>query len=149
MQVDSDNRQRFEDIRDSDNYENYSSSNHKSDSDCILHHTKFTSIAHTDSHINMMTKMMQNRCQQSDYLSKWDKIYCCSGCNRQFKLYDPYNDDPYKLYEDENVELVDEITFRNDYICSQWDLIAWPSCIFKKITDSQSTCYNCSEMSSC
>ena len=118
-------------------------SKHKESPENLLNWAKVTCSIHNDSHMNIFTKMMESSETPCDLLSKWDKIYSCSVCPKQFKLYDLFNDDLERLFYDEKVELIDEITFRNNYICPEWDMIAWPSWTSKRITDSQSTCNNC------
>ena len=114
--------------------------------DDVLNQVKVSSMIFNESHNDALLKMMQNREKANDSPDLTDKIYSCSVCWKEFKIYDPFNDDPQRCNEEDNIELVDEVTFSNNYFCSEWNNIACPTWVSKELIQSQTTCINCFRM---
>ena len=113
-------------------------------SDEQLNSVKTVCMANNETHSDALAKLMSNRHRQEEVLEELDKIYTCSVCLKQIKLYDAWNDNPDILNEGDNIELVDEVEFMTKYKCPECYNVACPSCMSKSIADSQSTCTTCS-----
>ena len=121
-----------------------------------LNSAKNACMANNETHGDALAKLMNNRHRQNEILEELDKIYTCSICLKQIKLYDAYNDTPDKCMASmtaENstnppdIELVDETEFNTSYKCSECYNVACPSCMSKSVAYSQGTCTTCSTSS--
>ncbi|CAI2383192.1 unnamed protein product [Moneuplotes crassus] len=98
-----------------------------------LNHAKKSTSAKDELTNDALAKIMRNRYKQDDILDRLEKIHCCEKCPKQFKVYDSFNDDPEKLQGEDNMELIDELTFRQYYWSEESSKVMCPGCKPPKI----------------
>ena len=108
-----------------------------------LEHVKANWMASNESNSDALQKLMSNRHKQEEILDQLEKIYSCESWLKQFKVYDAFNDDPERCSHQDNVELVDEIKFMNEYRWSECYNVTCPDCIQENYAWSQNSCSNC------
>ncbi|CAI2382969.1 unnamed protein product [Moneuplotes crassus] len=93
-----------------------------------LSQTKLVTLAKDVNSSDALARLMRDRYKQDEILSKIEKMYSCDMCLKKFKVYDAFNDDPSKCFIEDDIELVDENTFNEHYLCDEDYRVVCPNC---------------------